>query len=385
MFNFLKKIIKKTISLYPHHNSYLYKIKLKIPFVFLNSNTTLTNWPVFEKAKGFFFYFSSNSYVSIILRPMYSKNINIKPFQKKIDDTAILIQGPIKDNVKFLSETVKIYKKNFPSTQIILSTWDCEEKCINIYLREKLDKIIINKKEDVKNEGIGNLNLQTWSTFTGLEYIRKSKKKFTIKQRADGRFYNPNTLNFFKYLSKSFPTKDKKITRILVSNIGTMKYRFFCLSDVLVFGATIDLLKYFKNESYEVGLKKIDNKIDLKFPIKKGVPIVVETFLCMRYLQSCGVNLKLDQNCWWKSLKKFFLVFDVSSIDFYHNKHGQYFEERQVKTYSNIDHEVINFSDWLYLYYNNKHIWPKIHFEKFAIINNLWTRLKRKSEKNFKI
>ena len=58
MLNFLKKIIKKTISPIPYHNSYLHKLRLKIPFVFLNSKTTLTDWPVFEKAKGFFLYFS---------------------------------------------------------------------------------------------------------------------------------------------------------------------------------------------------------------------------------------------------------------------------------------------------------------------------------------
>ena len=60
--------------------------------------------------------------------------------------------------------------------------------------------------------------------------------------------------------------------------------------------------------------------------------------------------------------------------------HGQYFEERQIKTYSNVDHEVINFSDWLYLYYNDKHIWPMNNFEKYKIVNNTWTRQKRKSE-----
>jgi len=381
MFDFLKKIIKKTISPFPHHNSYLHKLRLKIPIVFLNSKTTLTNWPVFEKAKGFFLYFSTNSYVSLVLRPKYSRDINIKSFQKRNDDTAILIQGPIKDNIKFLSETVKIYKKNFPSTQVILSMWDYEEKLLNTFLRESLYKIIINKREDVKNPQIGNLNLQTWSTFKGLEYIRKCKKKYTIKQRVDGRIYNPNSINFFKSLSKSFPTNSKKYSRILMSNIGTMKYRFFCLSDILIYGTTKDLLKYFKNEDYEVGLKKIDNEIDLKFPIKNKVPIVVETFLCIRYLQNFGINLKLNQRSWRKILKKYFLIFDVSNIDFFFNKHGQYFEERQIKTYSNIDHEVINFSDWLYLYYNDKPIWPKSNFEKFTIKNNVWTMLKRKSKK----
>ena len=45
-----------------------------------------------------------------------SKYFNINPFQKNSSDAAILIQGPIKDNIKFLNETIKIYKKNFPKT-----------------------------------------------------------------------------------------------------------------------------------------------------------------------------------------------------------------------------------------------------------------------------
>lgn len=374
MLDFIKKIIKYTISPYPHHNSYLHKLRCKIPIFFLNSNTSMTDFPVFKKARGFFLFLTTNSYISIVLRPKYSRDINIRPFQKGNNDTSILIQGPITNNIKFLTETVKIYKKNFPKTDVILSMWDYEEKLLNTYLKENFNEIIINKGDDVNNPAIGNLNLQTQSTFKGLEYIQKCKKKFTIKQRADGRIYNPNCINFFKNLSKSFPTNSKEYSRILVSNIGTMKYRFFCLSDLLLFGTTNDLLKYFKNECYEVGLKKIDSKINLKFPIKNGVPITVETFLCMRYMKNFNVNLKLNQSCWRKILKKYFLIFDVSSIDFFFKKHGYHFEERQIKTYSNIDHEAINFSDWLDVYYNDKQIWPQNNFEKFIIKKNIWTK-----------
>jgi len=94
----------------------------------------------------------------------------------------------------------------------------------------------------------------------------------------------------------------------------------------------------------------------------------------MRYMKNFNVNLKLNQSCWRKILKKYFLIFDVSSIDFFFKKHGYHFEERQIKTYSNIDHEAINFSDWLDVYYNDKQIWPQNNFEKFIIKKNIWTK-----------
>lgn len=46
--------------------------------------------------------------------------------------SAILVQGPV-DNVDFLLNTLELYKKQFNSARIVLSTWSDTDK--KLYLR----------------------------------------------------------------------------------------------------------------------------------------------------------------------------------------------------------------------------------------------------------
>ena len=73
-------------------------------------------------ASSFFKTTDKNNYTSFFKRPKNSKHFNINSTDVSISSNiAIIIQGPIPDNSNFIYETIKIYKKTFPKSLIILS------------------------------------------------------------------------------------------------------------------------------------------------------------------------------------------------------------------------------------------------------------------------
>ena len=86
-------------------------------------------------------------------------------------------------------------------------------------------------------------------------------------------------------LIKTFPVKKNNVinSRIIVPSLITFKYRLYSLSDIVLFGETIDLLKYFNDESFEIGLKNFNlSETNL---LKNYTPVVAEIFLCSRLLK----------------------------------------------------------------------------------------------------
>ena len=66
-------------------------------------------------------------FLSYSFRPKLEKDTfkNIK-FQNNSENTAIIIQGPVKNYENFVIETIKIYSKIFPEALLVLSTWEDE-------------------------------------------------------------------------------------------------------------------------------------------------------------------------------------------------------------------------------------------------------------------
>ena len=70
---------------------------------------------------------NNDIFLSYSFRPKFEKDTfnNIK-FTNNSENTAIIIQGPIKNYETFVIETIKIYSKIFPDALIVLSTWKDE-------------------------------------------------------------------------------------------------------------------------------------------------------------------------------------------------------------------------------------------------------------------
>src|SRR3989338_3462959 len=70
------------------------------------------------------------NFITLHERPMYIKNLRLLPPESdtKLPATAVVIQGPILKVNDFTLETVRLYKRNFDQSFIIVSTWDDEDQ-----------------------------------------------------------------------------------------------------------------------------------------------------------------------------------------------------------------------------------------------------------------
>ncbi len=309
-------------------------------------------------------------FLSYVFRPKLEKDTfkNIK-FQNNSYNTAIIIQGPIKYYENFVIETIKIYLKIFPGALIVLSTW--EDEVNNSFLNNIKNlnsvEIILNKKPSTKY----NVNLQIISTFKALDFILKKNYQYALKTRTDCRIYNPDSINFLKSLLQTFKIKENNLiqNRILASSIDSRIYRVYGLTDICLFSETKELYNYFKNESYEQSLKKLN--IDLNKPIINNTAIINEIFLCARFLSHINQNLNWSLEDWWDKCSKFFCIFDSKSIDLFWYKYHWKYEQRFTNNYTSEFNQSMQFSDWLNIYNKKTEFYNKSNVEKWDFIDGL--------------
>ena len=132
-------------------------------------------------------------------------------------------------------------------------------------------------------------------------------------------------------------------SRIIVPSLITFKYRLYSLSDIVMFGETNDLIKYFKNEKFKEGLKKLN--IDLNNLMINETPVIAEIFLCSRFINNIEGKVLWNLNDWWRCLKNYFCVIDNSSIDLFWHKYDWEYEYRYLRTYSDQFSRAIDLQD----------------------------------------
>jgi hypothetical protein len=295
------------------------------------------------------FFLEKKYFVSKTYRGKNSSQVFTSTFKKTNRKLGILIQGPVND-CNFLFETIKIYKKIFPKSIILLSTWeDINKKDLN-YLKKTKIKIILNKF--TKDLEYPLCDYQIKSTYQGLVALKKMKINDVIKIRADARIYKNNLYDFLLNLQKNFCIKSKKIIkkRIIVSSLLTHKFRLFGLSDLFLFGQIKDMLKYFNKTYYVQFLKK--NNFKKYPPLVNSTIIDGETFFCFRFLKENKIFFKWNMKSWCSILRDYFIVVDKEQIDLFWKKYDWKKEDRNIKNKFKT-YRFVQFSDWLNIYYNN--------------------------------
>ena len=153
---------------------------------------------IFKKITNLFFFFPksvqnklirhlfknfseiSNYFWTYNFRPKFFKDIHIKHRNYSQQRVAILLQGPVIFEDNFTEETIKIYKKNFPSAIIILSTWEEHKNKIYKKFSNLGIFLIFNKKPKFSGPKIdkftdSNINYQIISTKSGISLAKKKK------------------------------------------------------------------------------------------------------------------------------------------------------------------------------------------------------------------
>ena len=366
--NILKKIFGDTYI--EKQRRWKYFIK-KFNFIKIKLDKKTAGQSLIKNEKGFLIDLTLNNYLTYHLRPKLSQDFDLESTCEISEKFAVIIQGPIKENSDFLKHTLKIYKKIFKNSLIIVSTWEDENKELIEELHGENIHIILSDDKEIKKSR-SNINKQIISTNVALNFAKTQNVKYCLKTRTDQRIYNNNLETFLISLLKTFPVKENKLikSRILVPPMGTFKFFLYHLTDLMMFGETQDLINYWDKESYDVGLKKMGLN-EKKFFIN-DTPLCPETFLCSRFIGKIEDNVVWDLENWWRCLRDYFCIIDNSSLDSLWFKYEWEVEYRYLKTYSDKISRTIDFHEWLSLYNNSKnnwHLYSNEH-EKFEEFND---------------
>jgi len=358
----LKYILNKVFGkFYVSTRKYFKNIYSKLSFIKKNLNKKIEHQSIVNKESGFLIDLTKDNYLTYHLRPKKSENFHLESTCQIDEKFSIIIQGSIQDKFFFLKNTLEIYKKIFPGSLIIISTWENEN--INLINSLKNENIFVLFNKEPK-KSLSNIDHQIYSTNSALKFAKEKGAKYSIKTRADIRINKNNLEAFLVSLIKTFPTKknDYIKSRIIVPSLITFKYRIFSLSDIVMFGETEDLIKYFDKETFLEGLKRFDlNENNL---LKNETPVIAEIFLCSRFVNQLEGQISWKLNNWWDALKNYFCIIDNSSLDLFWYKYDWEYEYRYLRTYSGKFARAIDFQDWLALYNglnNNWHLASSEH------------------------
>ncbi len=251
----------------------------------------------------------------------------------------IIIQGPLVLKDHFTLETIRIYRKLFPSAKVILSTWENENKEeLELIAKEKNCTIVTSKVPD--DPGVLNVNLQCISTRSGILKAEELELKYVAKTRTDWRMYHQGAVRFMIHLLETFPCKEylfKQNKRIIAMDIATdetsILFYPFWISDIFQFGEIQDMKNYWDHPVSKQGKMTkggLDehirtNKYSWSRRAKEG--LLIEARLAIDYYRRMTGNepiVTVDE--YWKFMKGYFMVIPRSMIGGYWFK----YEERRI-------------------------------------------------------
>lgn len=271
---------------------------------------------------------------------------------EEISDVAIVLQGPLKREDDFTMETVKLYRKYYPKTPIIVSTWDTEPEADIDRIKAECgeNRVVVSHfwSGDCPN------NYQRVSALSGVKIAQVTGCKFILKTRTDQRIYASNVLSFLIKLWSDFPINIKCVAngRLITCGMCTFSNRLYNISDMFVFGKTEDIVRYYSCPE--------DGKHDVT-QIKKPIPNDYPTFMqytaeysklrtgeiwfTTHYIESFGFDLKwtFEDSDFYRN--ELFIIVDDAMLDFYWPKYTN--QEYRWRNYVTKDvlHQV-SFMEW---------------------------------------
>ena len=256
---------------------------------------------------------------------------------------AIVVQGPYLDKEKFTLETLRGYRKNFPESVIILSTWSVPEG--DKFFLQQIDvEIILNKKPIYW--GVSNVNLQIVSTKSGILMARKLGAHYALKTRTDQRIYNPNFYAYLTSLLHAFSLSggySSQHSRLIACSLNTFKLRMYGISDMFLFGHIEDMMRYWDVPLDDRNSDGIERLNTWKLHSSRELS---EVYFCTKYLRSIGKEVKFTLESSLSAIAEHFIVIDQHAIGLFWNKYT-YDENRYVHGFYN---SQLTFNDWLILH-----------------------------------
>jgi hypothetical protein len=273
--------------------------------------------------------------ISYRIRP---KNIQNIPFicYDTHQSLAIVMQGPLRLEDHFTLNTVKYYKRMYPSAYIIVSTWSDEDlEEINSIKDIGAFVITMDKPE---SGGQRNINYQLINTYAGIVKANELQVDYICKTRTDQRINKPHILETMINSVKQFPVDhDAMVNSRLVCvslNYGNLFYPYFMTDffylgerDVIniLFDGTLDSRNKFEMPAHS---SRREYATQLYAP---------EVYILKKYLDNINHECQFTVKDYWEAVKKYLICYDMKMVDLvwpkYSNKYlehrfyGDYFVE----------------------------------------------------------
>lgn len=244
------------------------------------------------------------------IRPLNQKEIG------SLKDYALVFHGKIfsKDLNDYLLNNIKLIRKYYPNLLIVLSTYEANSNDHSCYIELGV--------EVVYNEDVGELPTpypksicqQIETVHSGLSLAHKRGKKYSIKIRVDQNILANDLIRKCYAMQILFPSKVKNCSRIFTTSYSSYAHRPLGVSDMLMFGETLDLLRYWckiRPDDYLLEIRSFQKKYSA--PEWNGF-LIPETWLASRYLEKLGVSLENPGRVTAMAWRNFFGVIDASSL-----------------------------------------------------------------------
>lgn len=272
-----------------------------------------------------------------------------------IDGQSIVMQGPLIEKNDFTYQTLKLYAAQLPPSSIILSTWENQDQLKLKQISDLGITVCLNKMPEYS--GVQNVNFQIASTRSGLIKAKETGARFVLKTRTDQRIYSTSALRLFNDLTLAFPvTETSQKRRLIITSLGTIKYRLYGAGDMLMYGDVDDMLNYW---DIEPDTRKLQVNEPASYSIKEFSQLrLCEMYFCSKYFEKLGHTLDWTLKQSWELLATYFCVVDDSSIDLYWPKYDVR-NEFKYKYYTAHTLQHMTFADWLSLYLQQVHHYPE--------------------------
>ena len=193
----------------------------------------------------------------------------------------IVIQGP----TNYCKEIIDCYDK---IDNVVFSTWDDEPQENINYIKSKNIDVIQSSKPTFP--GHLNVNYQTLSTFTGLQYLKDKGITEALKIRGD---LQPNNI---KLLLEILQSKPLSFLAICKPDVRPLYYELEYTHNSFDF--PVDLFLY----------GNIENMIKcFNFQIEQNLPIPPEALIAYNYFSNSNLEFKLDHNTFISNHISFFM------------------------------------------------------------------------------
>ena len=260
---------------------------------------------------------------------------------------AIVLQGPLHRERDFTLETIRMYRKHFSNTEIILSTWEGEDAATLEAAGREGAVVLLNRLPQFR--GYHNINCQILSAFSGIEKAKELGAAHVLKTRTDQRIYAPNCKEFLINLLYAFPVASGygQKQRLISVSLNTAKYRPYSLSDMFLCGDVDDMLLFWGCAHDRRELPDILPMRNIRDWLAYRV---CEVYLVTEFLKAAGREPKWTLEDGWRVYADHFCIVDQESLDLYWPKYGRHLVQRAL-SYDRIrNNQELTFREWLNLY-----------------------------------